>query len=157
MPFGTEKLYAPLVLAVNVWLDDPVNWTVAPLPPVPLIVPLIMKFCAVVKFAVAFAPFTVTDKLGGVNEKPLFVGVTVYVPFANPENVYPPKAFAVTVAVDVPLRLTVAPLPPVPLIVPLIMKVCAVELKFAVAFAPFNVMGWFTGVKEKPFSAGVTT
>ena len=77
MPFGTEKLYTPLVLAVTVWLDDPVNWTVAPLPPVPLIVPLIVKFCAEVKLAVAFAPFTVTAWFGGVYVKPVFVGVTV--------------------------------------------------------------------------------
>ena len=130
-----------MVLAVAVLLDAPVNWTVAPLPPAPLIVPLIVKFCAEVKFAVAFAPFTVAGRFGGVNEKPLLIGVTVYEPFANPENVYPPEAFAVTVAVDVPIRLTVAPLPPVPLIVPVIVKVCAMELKFAVAFAPFNVMG----------------
>jgi hypothetical protein len=77
MPFGTEKLYAPLVLAVTVWLDDPVNWTVAPLPPAPLIVPVIVKVCAVeLKFAVAFAPFNVMGWFTGVKEKPFFAGVT---------------------------------------------------------------------------------
>ena len=38
----------------------PVNFTVAPDPPPPLIVPVIVKVCAELKFAVAFAPFTVT-------------------------------------------------------------------------------------------------
>jgi hypothetical protein len=40
--------------------------------------------------------------------------------------------------------------------VPVIVKVCATELKFAVAFAPLTVIAWFTGVKIKPVLAGVT-
>jgi hypothetical protein len=62
---------------------------VAPGPPVPLIVPLIVKVgCAAdEKFAVAFAPLTVTAWLAGVNVKPALVGVTVYEPFAIPEKV----------------------------------------------------------------------
>jgi hypothetical protein len=49
-----------------------------------------------------------------------------------------PEVFAVTEAVAAPVNVTVAPDPPVPLMVPVIVKVCAV-LKFAVALAPFNV------------------
>src|SRR5436190_23320156 len=38
-----------------------------------------VKFCPV-----TFAPLTVTLRLAGENVQPLFVGVTVYVPFARP-------------------------------------------------------------------------
>jgi hypothetical protein len=38
------------------------------------------------KFAVAFAPLTVTAWLAGVKVKPALVGVTVYEPFAIPEK-----------------------------------------------------------------------
>jgi hypothetical protein len=75
------------VLAVTVAVAVPVNVTVAPDPPAPLIVPLIVKTGAELKFAVAFAPFTVTAWLVGVNVKPVFVGVTVYEPFGTPVNV----------------------------------------------------------------------
>ena len=75
-------------------------------------------------------------------------------PFASPVNVYTPEAFAATVAVDVPVRLTVAPLPPVPLIVPEIEKVVgavAVEVKFApVMFAVVMVSANEVGLKVKP-------
>ena len=56
---------------------------------------------------------------------------------------YTPEAFAVTVAAEVPVRLTVAPLPPVPLIVPEIENVAgamAVDVKLApVMFAAVRV------------------
>ena len=63
---------------------------------------------------------------------------------------------AVTVDVDVPVNFTVAPLPPVPLMVPVIVKVCAAELKFAVLLAPLTVTAWLAGVKTKPALVGVT-
>ena len=61
----------------------PVSFTVAPDPPAPLIVPEIVKACADVKFAVLFAPLTVTAVLVGVNTKPALLGVTVYEPFTH--------------------------------------------------------------------------
>jgi hypothetical protein len=54
--------------------------------------------------------------------------------------------FAVTVAAAVPVNFTVAPEPPVPLIVPVIVKVGTAELKFAVEFAPFTVTARLAGV-----------
>ena len=73
---------------------------------------------------------------------------------------YAPAALAVTVAVDVPVNLTVAPLPPVPLIVPEIEKVCgaiAVAVKFApVMFAVVIVSASEAGLKVKPVWLGVT-
>ena len=66
----------------------PVNFTVAPDPPPPLIVPLIVKVCATeLKFAIAFAPFTVTAWLAGVKMNAVLVGVTVYEPFGMPVKV----------------------------------------------------------------------
>jgi hypothetical protein len=51
-------------------------------------VPVIVKVCATeLKFAVAFAPLTVTVWLPGVKTKPVLVGVTVYEPFATPVKV----------------------------------------------------------------------
>ena len=44
----------------------PVKFTVAPEPPLPLMVPLRVKVCAEVKFAVALAPLIVTARLVGV-------------------------------------------------------------------------------------------
>jgi hypothetical protein len=70
-------------LAVVVAVADPVSFTVAPLPPAPLIVPEIVKVCAELKFAVLFAPLTVTAVLAGVIAKPVLVGVTVYEPFTT--------------------------------------------------------------------------
>ena len=61
----------------------PVRLTVAPLPPVPLIVPEIVKVCTELKLAVALAPFTVTAVLVGVKTKPVLFGVTVYEPFTT--------------------------------------------------------------------------
>ena len=66
----------PVVLAVVDAVDVPVNRTVAPFPPVPLIVPLIV-YVTVAKFAVAFALLIVTARLAGVNVKPVLLGVTV--------------------------------------------------------------------------------
>jgi len=74
----------------------------------------------------------------------------------NPLKVYAPEELAVVVAPDVPLRVTAAPLPPVPLMMPLMVKICAAELKFAVALAPFIVTGWLDGVMTKPEFVGVT-
>jgi len=54
-------------------------------------------------------------------------------------NVYAPEDFAVVVAVADPVSLTVAPEPPVPLMVPVMAKVCTAELKFAVLLAPLIV------------------
>ena len=75
-------------------------------------------------------------------------------PLAKPVKVKTPEAFAVTVAADVPERLTVAPLPPVPLIVPEIENVCgavAVDVKFApVMFAVVMVSASEVGLKVKP-------
>ena len=84
----------------------------------------------------------------------------MYVPFARPVNVYTPEALAVTVAADVPVRLTDAPLPPVPLIVPEIENVVgaiAVDVKFApVMFAVVMVSASDVGLKVKPVWLGVT-
>lgn len=98
----------------------------------------------------------VTVWLAGVMIYPALLGVTVYEPFVRPLKVYAPEAFAVVVAPEVPFRVTVAPLPPVPLMVPLMVKVCAAELKFAVALAPLIVTGWLDGVMAKPDFAGIT-
>jgi len=55
--------------------------------------------------------------------------------------VYAPELSAVVAALAAPLSVTVAPLaPPAGLIVPEILKVCAVAVKFTpVTFAPFTV------------------
>ena len=67
---------------------------------------------------------------------------------------YTPEALAVTVAADVPVRLTDAPLPPVPLTVPEIENVCgavAVEVKLApVMLAVVIVSASEVGLKVKP-------
>ena len=68
--------YAPEAFAVTVAVAAPVNCTVAPLPPVPLMVPLIVNV-SVAKFAVAFALLIVTAALAGVKLKPVLLGVTV--------------------------------------------------------------------------------
>jgi hypothetical protein len=70
-----------------------------------------------------FFELIVVDELAGIKMCPLLLGVTVYEPFANPVKVYTPEVFAVTVAVAAPVNRTVAPEPPAPLIVPLIVKV----------------------------------
>jgi hypothetical protein len=53
----------------------------------------------------------------------------------------------VVVADDVPVRITVAPFPPKPLMVPEIEYVTAADEKFTVRFAPFTVALWLLGVK----------
>jgi hypothetical protein len=60
--------------------------------------------------------------------------------------------------VVVPLvNVTVAALPPVPLIVPDTVNVCAAELKAAtVTLAPFTVAAWLVGVNVNPVFVGVT-
>jgi hypothetical protein len=81
--------------------------------------------------------------------KPVLLGVTVYVPVANPENVYTPEAFAVVVAVAAPVSFTVAALPPGPLIVPVMLNLCT-ELKLTVKLDVLMVTLWLAGVKTKP-------
>jgi hypothetical protein len=117
----------------------PVKLTVAPDPPAPLIVPLMVKTCAELKFAVLFAPLIVTAWLAGVIINPVLLGVTVYEPLAKPLKVYAPEKFVVVVAVAAPVSLTVAPEAPVPLMVPVMVKVCTAELKLAVLLAPLTV------------------
>jgi hypothetical protein len=131
------KEKTPDVFAVTVAVAAPVNFTVAPDPPDPLIVPVTVKVCVELKLAVLLAPLIVTAWLVGVKTKLALVGVTVYEPFGT-EKLYTPDAFAVVVTIVAPVNVTVAPDPPVPLIVPLIVKVCA-ELKLAVLFAPLIV------------------
>jgi hypothetical protein len=91
VPLGNPvKVYAPALLVVVVTLAAPLSVTVAPAPPVVgLIVPEMLNVSAVpVKFTpVTFAPFTVAFWLTGANVYPAWLGVTVYVPFANPVNV----------------------------------------------------------------------
>ena len=66
-----------------------------------------------------------------------------------------PEASAVAVALAAPLKVTVAPLPPV--IVPEMLQVIAVAVKFtAVAFAPLIVTAWLAGLMVKPALMGVT-
>jgi hypothetical protein len=60
----------------------PVSLTVAPFPPVPLIVPVIEKVCAAAAVAAKFAPVmfvVVIDSASDValNVKPTWLGVTV--------------------------------------------------------------------------------
>jgi len=54
----------------------------------------------------------VTAKLLGLNVKPVWLGVIVYVPLANPVKAKLPEISAVVVALTAPLSATVAPLPP---------------------------------------------
>ena len=66
-----------------------------------------------------------------------------------------PEASAVAVALAAPLKVTVAPLPPV--IAPERLQVIAVAVKFtAVAFAPLMVTGWLVGLIVNPLLVGVT-
>jgi hypothetical protein len=88
--------------------------------------------------------------------KPVLLGVTVYDPLAKPLKLYAPDEFVVVVAVAAPVNETVAAAAPDPLMVPLIVKPWAVELKFAVTFAPLTVTGWLDGVIMKPLFVGVT-
>jgi len=156
-PFASpENVYAPEAFAVAVAVDAPDSVMVAPLPDAPT-PPVIVHVCAVaVKLpAVRFAPLTVTAALAGLNVKPLRLGVTVYDPFASPENVYAPEAFAVVVAVDAPDSAIVAPPPAAPT-APVIVQVCAVAVKLpAVAFAPLTVTATLAGLNVNPVRLGV--
>ena len=71
-----------------------------------------------------------------------------------------PEAFAVVVAVDVPVRDTVAPEPPDPLIVPEMENVCgatAVAVKFApVMFAVVTASANDAGLKVNPVWLALT-
>jgi hypothetical protein len=75
-------------------------------------------------------------------------------PFARPVKLYAPDAFAVTVAADAPVNLTVAPEPPGPLIVPEIENVCgavAVDVKLMpVTLAALIVAACDAGLNVKP-------
>jgi hypothetical protein len=138
------------VLAVTVAVEVPVSFTVAPFPPAPEIVPEMVNTCtAEVKFAVTLAVVIVTALFVGVNVYPDLAGVTVYAPATRVEKVYTPEEFAVVVAVAAPVRVTVAPFPPAPLIVPERVNTGA-ELKLAVTFAVVMVTFWVTGVKTYP-------
>ena len=141
MPFGTPvKVKAPEEFAVTVAVADPVSLTVAPEPPDPLIVPLMLKVCAVeLKLAVLLAPLMVTAWFVGVKIAPDFEGVTVYDPLASPVKLYAPEVLVVVVAVAAPVSLTVAPDAAAPVTVPVMLKVCTAELKLAVLLPPFTV------------------
>jgi hypothetical protein len=69
----------PEAFAVVVALPAPLNVTVAPPPPV--IVPEILNVWAIAvavnTIPVTFAPFTIADRLVGLNVKPVLLGVTV--------------------------------------------------------------------------------
>ena len=110
------KLYTPEVFAVTLAVLAPVRFTVAPDPPAPLMVPLNVNVVPVpVKARPSAWPLLmVTDWLAGENDAPLADGVTVYVPFANPLKEKLPELFVVTVALEPPLKVTVAPAAPVP-------------------------------------------
>jgi hypothetical protein len=76
-------------------------------------------------------------------------------------KVYAPEAFAVVVAPEAPLSVTVAPLPPaVGLIVPEIENVgagVAVAVKFSpVTLAEATVVAWDAGLNVNPVWLGVT-
>ena len=76
------NVYAPDVFAVTVAVEAPVNATVAPLPPEPLIVPEIENVCVETavetKFMpVTFAVVTAAAKEAGLNVKPVWLTVTV--------------------------------------------------------------------------------
>jgi hypothetical protein len=75
----------------------------------------------------------------------------------RPEKVKDPELLAVVVAVETPLKVTVAPFPPAPEIVPEILNVWAVAVKEGtVTFAPLRVTDWLEGAKVKPDLLGVT-
>jgi hypothetical protein len=101
-------------------LVAPLSATLAPLVPLPLIVPLMLYVFsdAVNETPVTFALLTVTALLVGAIVYPVLLGVTVYAPFASPPKLKFPEPSAVVDALDVPLNATLAPAPP--LIVPVI-------------------------------------
>ena len=105
-----------MVVAVEV----PVKLTVAPGPPGPPIVPERLKVAdAEVKLTlIAWALLIVIAWLAGVNVLPELLGVTVYEPLERLLKLKLPLASAVVEAVAAPVRFTVAPDPPGPLMVP---------------------------------------
>jgi uncharacterized membrane protein len=110
--------------------------------------------CATSTVAVKFTPVTfaaliVTLWLAGVKEKPVLLGMTRYVPFNNPVKLKLPELLVVVVAAAAPLRVTIAPLPPVVgLMVPETLNVgVTIAVKFiAVTFAPLTVTAWIAGL-----------
>src|SRR4029077_3786463 len=93
--------------------------------------------CVAVKAGtVTLTSLTTTVWVVGLNENPVFVGVTVYVPFATFVKTYPPALLAVAVAtVAVPcLNVTTAPLPLADgVIVPVTLQVASDAMKAATA------------------------
>ena len=86
------------------------------------------------------------------------LGVTVYVPPTIPLKTKLPDASAITVVVVPPLKVTVAELPPLPLIDPETLKIgVTADVKLTpVTFAPLTVTLWLAGVKVMPVFDGVT-
>jgi hypothetical protein len=88
----------------------------------------VAPICAV---AAKFNPVMLADVIVavcvlGLNVNPALLGVTAYVPAANPPKLYAPELLALVVALVAPLKVTVAPLPPVAgVTAPEIPKVCA--------------------------------
>jgi hypothetical protein len=93
-------------------------------------VPVMLNVCPVCGLAtklspVMFAEVTIAARVVGLNENPVLLGVTAYVPADKPLKLYAPDVFVVVVAVAAPLSVTVAELPPAAgLTVPDIEKVC---------------------------------
>jgi hypothetical protein len=72
-----------------------------------------------------FAEVMIAARVVGLNEYPVLLGVTAYVPADKPLKLYAPDVFVFVVAVAAPLSDTVAELPPAAgLTVPDIEKVC---------------------------------
>jgi hypothetical protein len=93
-PFASPvKVYAPEAFAVIVAPEAPLSVTVAPLPPaVGLMVPEIENVGAGVAVAVKFKFVTLAEAIvvacdPGANVNPVWLGVTVYAPFASPVKV----------------------------------------------------------------------
>ena len=157
------NVYAPDELVVVVAAAAPLRVTVAPLPPlVGVIVPEMLKLAVAVevKFApVMLAVESVSASEVGLKVKPVWLGVTAYVPFASPLKVNAPDEFVVVVALAVPLRVNVVPEAPGPLTVPEMENVCgalAVAVKFAlVMLAVVMVSAREVGPKVKPVWLGV--
>ena len=79
----------------------------------------------------------------------MWFGVIAYVPLAKPLKEYLPELSAIVLALAAPLSATVAPPPPeVGVIVPEMLKVCAVAAKFIpVTLAPLTVAPRLLGLK----------
>ena len=76
---------------------------------------------------------------------------------ANPVKLYKPEASAVVLAVLAPVRFTVAPEPPAPLIVPLTVYVPAAPANERPSAWPLLMVAvWFAGEKVAPLAVGVT-